>query len=402
MESQGTSKAKNRAGSILRLYGREVIRQPFRFVLILIGAAGAQVCSLVIPLYMRQMFNTLVGTNTSAVVVHQLFVIVMIIGVVMLLRWASYRIEMWNISVLEIKAMSNLTTSSFEYLIRHSHQFFSSQFAGTLTRRVNKYGNAFESIFDSIVMTFFPAALFALGAIGILFFHNHTLGVILGGWSILFVFVQIYLSRKHRPLRMERADQDSKLGGAIADAIGNQSTIALFSGVTHEHNRLKEYVGRWTRAQLRSWLFAEYVWGAQGLLIVIINVVLLFGAVHFWQQGALTIGDFVLIQTYLMGTFDLLGGITQQLRRFYDALADAEEMSTILDEPHGIQDSANAVDIAVTDATIEFKNVEFYFRKEQPVLHDFNLSVRSMQKVALVGRFGSGQDDNHEALVAPV
>jgi ATP-binding cassette subfamily B protein len=391
MKPRDTGKPRAGVSSVSHLYGREVMRQPLRFALVILGAVGAQACSLIIPLYMRQMFNTLVGTNTSAVVVHQLVLIVMMIGLVMLLRWASYRVEMWCISQLEVEAMSNLTTSSFEYLIRHSHQFFASQFAGTLTRRVNKYANAFESIFDSIVMNFFPTALFVLGAIGILFYHNRTLGIILGIWSVAFVCVQIYLSRKHRPLRVHRAEQDSKLGGAVADAIGNQSTITLFSGAAYEYARLKEYVGRWARAQLRSWHFMEYVWGAQGLLMLGINIALLYGAVQFWQRGELTIGDFILIQTYLMGTFDLLGGITQQLRRFYDALADAEEMAAILEEPHDIRDIAGARTLNVTEGRVDFKDVGFYFRKEKPVLSHFNLGIRSRQKVALVGPSGAGK-----------
>jgi ATP-binding cassette subfamily B protein len=337
------------------------------------------------------MFNILAGTNTSMAAVHQLTVLVIIIGFVMFVRWISYRIEFWIISLLEVEAMSNLTATSFEYLIRHSQHFFASQFAGTLTRRVNKYAGAFESVFDSIVMNFFPTTLFVLGAVGVLFYHNHILGIMLGVWSIMFVFLQIYLSRRHRPLRVFRAEQDSKLGGAVADAIGNQSTIMLFSGASYEYARLKEYINRWGRAQLRAWHFMEVVWGAQGLLMLGINVVLLYTAVQFWQRGELTIGDFILIQTYLMGTFDLLGGITQQLRRFYDALADAEEMSLILSQPHDIRDVAGARDLQVTNAVIDFFDVRFSFRKEKPVLAQLNLSIKSGEKVALVGPSGAGK-----------
>ena len=71
MESHDPRKSKVRPGSIFRLYSREIIRQPFRFIFILVGVVGAQACSLIIPLYMRQMFNTLVGTDTSPLVVQQ-------------------------------------------------------------------------------------------------------------------------------------------------------------------------------------------------------------------------------------------------------------------------------------------------------------------------------------------
>jgi len=241
------------------------------------------------------------------------------------------------------------------------------------------------------VMSFMPTALYVVGAIVILFVHNHALGIILGIWSILFVTVQVYMSRLHRPIRIFRSEQDSKLVGAIADAIGNQNTITLFSGAREEYIRLKQFVDRWCAAQLRAWHISEYIWGIQGLLMVAINIILLYGAMYYWQRGELTIGDFVLIQTYLIGTFEMLNGITRELRRFYDALADAEEMAVIIERSHDIQDMPGAVPITISQGAVDFKDVTFHFQEERSILEHLDLAIRPGEKVALVGPSGAGK-----------
>jgi len=389
MESHSSSKSK--VGSVFRIYSREVLRQPLTLSLIIFGAIGAQVGSLIIPIYMRQLLNTLASGDRGPLVVHSLSITIGIIGVVMLLRWVFSRIEMWSLSFLEIRIMSNLTLSSFEYLIRHSHHFFASQFAGTLTRRVNQYARAFELAFDSVIMSFFPAAFFVVGAIVVLFAHNHVLGAMLGFWSILFVIVQVYLSRMHRPLRVSRAELESKLGGAVADAIGNHNTIILSSGVGYEHERLGQFTDNLRAARLKGWHFYEYALGIQGFLMIVINIALLYGAMYFWQRGELTIGDFVLIQTYLIGTFEMLHNVSIQLRRFYDSVADVEEMVAILEEPHEIQDVPSALPLSVSRGAIDFKAVGFHFHEERSILDHLDLSIRPGEKVALVGPSGAGK-----------
>ena len=388
MESTAT---KRRIPKAFSFYFREVVKHPYLLTVMILGQIGAQVAGLISPLFLRNIFNTLASHDTSAAVIHGLVVTVGIIGVLYFLQWIAGRIYVYAVMDMESQVMAKLYRDAFSYLIKHSYHFFSSQFAGTLTRRVSKYSAAFERILDATMDSFFPATIFVVGAVAILFFRNHVLGVILGVWSICFVLLQIYLSRWHRPHRTYRSEQDSKMVGALADAISNQNTITLFSGTRHEDERFAEFVDRWSEALRRSWTFMSNIWGVQGLLMVAINIALLYGAVIFWGRGELTIGDFVLIQTYLLGTFSMLNGITQQLRGFYDAVADADEMVTIFNAPHEIRDLPDAVPLTVSNGMIEFKAVRFYFHADRPVLRGFDIMIRHGEKVALVGPSGAGK-----------
>ena len=125
--------------------------------------------------------------------------------------------------------------------------------------------------------------------------------------------------------------------------------------------------------------------------MLIIQIVLFYIATIYWGRGELTVGDFVLMQAYLITTFNRLVSINRTLRRFYDALADAQEFVAILEEPHGIQDVPNAPQLVVPQGAVDFKDVTFHFNAQQPILKSLNLSIRPGEKVALVGPSGAGK-----------
>ncbi|MBP6860454.1 MAG: ABC transporter ATP-binding protein [Candidatus Pacebacteria bacterium] len=373
------------------IYAAEAARHPVAFFFVLLGTFSLQGAMLLAPLYLRNFFNLLVTESPTEEVMAAIFFTLGLIAGAYLLEWASRRIFTFSIIQLETKVMASLYDRAFGYLVRHSYHFFSSQFAGTLTRRVSKFAHSFETVFDAIMMQFFPTALFVFGAVTILYFRNATIGLMLGGWVVLFIVVQIVLMRMQQPLRRARADEDSRTVGALADAVSNQSTITLFSGVGHEVSRFRNAVRTWQKAVVRVWVADEYAWSVLGLLMAGIEIAVLYGAVIYWQQGLLTIGDFALIQAYLLTTFDRLVMINRDLRRFNESLADAGEMVEILETPLDISDAKSAHKLNILKGSIEFKDVDFSFVPERPLLSNFSLSVAGGEKVALVGPSGAGK-----------
>lgn len=376
---------------IMARFAKLAATHPWLLFISIAGSGSVQILGVIQPLYLKNLVNILAGPTRTGSVAGQAFHILSIIAILYVLQWASRRVMALGMVHLEADVMFDMNERSFAYLMRHSSSFFSNQFSGTLTRRVNKYAQAFETVADSVIMTLFPAFVFVLGSVIVLSSRNLVIGCVFFAWCAVFVSLQVALSIWRQPYREARSESDSRATGALADAITNQTAITFFSGVAYETNRFAEFLSDVRLKTLRSWTADEYLWGIQGLLMIFIEVALFYGAIHYWQQGNLTVGDFILIEVYVIGTIDFLVYITQQLRRLYDAFADAAEMIAILDDSHEIQDQAGASSIRVTDGDVVFHNVSFFFHSTKPLLDHFNLAINGGEKIALVGLSGAGK-----------
>jgi ATP-binding cassette subfamily B protein len=389
--SEKRSKKHASVGAVVGVFWSHAKRYPGALFFVLLGMAMLQAATLTAPLYLRLFFNTLVTGTRGASTAHTLIGLLVVIGGIYLLEWLARRVQTWAVIYITSRVTVDLFSSAFAYLIDHSYNFFSSSFSGSLTHKITKYARAYDALFDSITYQFVPTFLFVAGAVTILYLHNHTLGIALGLWAIAFVWFQIFIARLRQPIRTARAEADTKITATLADAISNQAAISLFSGSTFERGMLASVVDDWRVKTLRAWYTDDWTWAGIGLFMVAIEIGLLFGAVHYWEIGMLTIGDFVLIQAYLLTTFDRLVGINRELRRFFDVFADASEMVEILQRPHEVEDAPAAKALQIGEGKIAFTDVSFYFHTEKGVFHDFNLVIPGGQKVALVGPSGAGK-----------
>ncbi|MDP2598200.1 MAG: ATP-binding cassette domain-containing protein, partial [Candidatus Liptonbacteria bacterium] len=116
-----------------------------------------------------------------------------------------------------------------------------------------------------------------------------------------------------------------------------------------------------------------------------------YAAINYWQQSVVTLGTFVLIQLYIIGLGSRLWNFSQIIRDFYGSYADAVEMVEIMKLPHEIKDVLGAKVLKVSAGEVVFKDMSFSFNSTREVLKKINLSIRTGEKVALVGPSGAGK-----------
>src|SRR5487761_2525847 len=150
-----------RVWAVLRVYSKAALRYPGLLSALFLGAITIEVAGVVSPLYLRQFINLLSSGTPSAEVAQALFSILFIFAAINFVGWLGQRIRMLIVGRFEARVMSDLYQSAFAYLIGHSHEFFISNFTGTLTRRVTRYAHSFEQILDNLVFNFFSASVFA-------------------------------------------------------------------------------------------------------------------------------------------------------------------------------------------------------------------------------------------------
>ena len=380
-----------RVWPVLRAYGKAALAYPKPLSAALIATVGIEAAAVVAPLYLRQFINLLSGGTPSSATVQALFSVLVIFAAVNFAGWIGQRVRMLTVGRMEAKVMADLYENAFGYLLGHAHEFFISNFTGTLTRRVTRYARSFEQVLDNLLLNFFPAFIFAIGVIGVLSMRSVLLGAGLFVWTVVFVYIQFRMVLWRQPLRAARTEEDSRVTGFLSDTVLNHSTITTFAAGPYEKMRFQDAIARWYAATKRTWDADAWVYGVQGLFAIGIEVALLAGAVLLWEQGVVTVGDFVLIQIYILGLMNRIWGIGRNMRQLYDAFADATEMLDILETPHAIQNAADARALQVGEGAIAFEHVRFAYHTDQAVLLDFDLAIPPREKVALVGSSGAGK-----------
>ncbi len=191
---------------------------------------------------------------------------------------------------------------------------------------------------------------------------------------------------------IKRADADSEVTGQLADSIVNNINIKLFNGYKFEEKRFKNRLKELSKLIIKSYNLGSIITGLQALLMIILEVGVFYIAVKLWQKGLVTIGDFVLLQAYIFTIFDSLWNIGRYIRRIYESLSDAEEMTEILTKPHEVKDNPSAKPLEVKKGEIVFQNVTFkYGLNTRYILQNFNLKIKPQEKIALIGPSGGGK-----------
>lgn len=383
---------KTLSKAVIRVFWKHVLVYKRAFFLLAISVIILPTLNVIVPLYYKQFFDALaVGINSrESAYLELLHTLIVIVGL-HLLSWALHRVGGFSSIYLESRVMTDLVQNSFRHLIRHSYQFFSDNFTGSLVRKVNRLARAFEEITDQVQFKLLPLSVTMVGILIVLFHRNFTLGLVLSLWVFVFVTLHYFIAVWKLKYDTQKSKKDSEATGVLADALTNNINIKLFSGYEHENGLFKKVTEELWKIRIFTWRINEWIDAAQGFLMIFVEFVLFYIAIKLWQRKILTVGDFALIQGYLITLFQQLWDLGRVLRRIYENFADASEMVEILDTPHEIQDSVTAVPLAVPRGEVEFKEVNFSFHQTRKVLHDFNLKIKPGEKVALVGSSGAGK-----------
>ncbi|MSR85006.1 ABC transporter ATP-binding protein [Candidatus Uhrbacteria bacterium] len=381
------------AKDVLKIFATHARQYPWIILCILLTISLSVIFQLFTPLYYKDLIDTLLKLtpNTQASTIKPLLEILFWIFLTQFGAFIMLRIASFVNAFFQTRVMTDLEQTCFRYLMGHSYQFFLDSFTGSLVRKVNRLTRAFEDISDSFQWQLLPITITTGGILFVLWRKYPWLALTLFAWIILFVLVNYAIAKWKLKYDEPRAAADSVKTGYLADGITNNINIKLFQSDTFEDKGFIKKSEEALKITLLSWNISEINNMVQAFLMLAINIGLFYLAIRLWSQGKFSIGDFVLLETYLLGLFDKLWDFGRVIRNFFSSFADAKEMTEILKMPYDIQDARQAKPLMLTKGKIEFQDVTFTYHKTRPVLKEFNLKIKPHEKVGLVGPSGAGK-----------
>jgi ATP-binding cassette subfamily B protein len=188
-----------------------------------------------------------------------------------------------------------------------------------------------------------------------------------------------------------RSEAESKQSGILADTVTNNQNVKLLTGYSREIELFKNAAIKVQKIKTISWNTSSIFDGIQGLLAIILEMGIIYLGITYWMKGQLSLGDFILLQSYVGLIIDRTWGFGRLVRDIYEGLADAEEMTLLLKTPIEITDAPSATQLKVEEGGIVFSAVGFNYNETRQVISNLNLTIPGKQKVALVGSSGSGK-----------
>lgn len=355
---------------------------------------GTLLMSIVVPIYYKRFFDTITtGDPSSDFIVTNIVNIVIIIFVINTIASIAYRITTFVQNYYFVRVGRRLVNRAFSYLIEHSYSFFINNFSGSLVQRVGRYHRSFGRIVDRISGDIVPLTVRSIGAIIVLYYVKPLIAIIMFAWIAIFITISYVLALLKLKYDIRSAAADSKLTGTISDAISNHNSIQLFTGVQEEIRLLEISNKNFYNSLLAKWNFAGMIDIFQGMSGIIVEFLVFYYGIKYWQLGVISVGTFVLIQSYIINIGSSMWGFGRVIRDLYEATADAKEMVEIIHLSHEIKNIDGAIELNVSKGLIEFKNVNFAFGKDKSkkVFNNFNININPGEKIALIGSSGAGK-----------
>ncbi|MDO8530266.1 MAG: ABC transporter ATP-binding protein [bacterium] len=376
---------------VIKVFWRGVKPEKWRFFSLIASLIVVNILISITPIFYRDFFDILAGDVSRRSIAPQLIKLIIFIGLLNLGVFVLFRIATVVNATYQLNAIARLKQQSYDYLMSHSYSFFSNNFTGSLVQRVNRFARAFERLSDRLLWDVMSLIVKMLSIFIVILFINKVVAFLILFWAILFLLFNIVFSTWKLKYDIKVAEADSKATAYLADTISNQNTVQLFSGFKHESLGYKKVTDEQAKKTRFAWNLDNIIFAGQHFLGIVIEFVLFYFAIRYWEQGIVTVGIFVLFQVYLFDLIHKLWDFGRVVRDFYQGYADAKEMTEMLMLPHEIKNIPMATELEVAKGEIEFRDLDFSFNETRKVLESVNLIIEPSQRVALIGPSGAGK-----------
>lgn len=385
--------AKSTFRSVLPLLwpeGRRDLRT--RVVLAFLAMIGAKVFTVYAPFFFRDAVDALTGQDPAVSFVVVPVALVASYGLARVMMIALAQLRDGIFARVGQNAVRVLAITAFRHIHALSLRFHLERRTGGLSRIIERGTKAIEFLLRFSLFSIVPTIIELLLVAGILWWNFD--------WryaAVTVVMISIYIGFTYwatewrTAIRREMNDKDTDANTKAIDSLLNYETVKYFGNEAHEARRYDRAMQGYEDAAIRTSTSLSVLNTGQTLIFTIGLIALMLMAAYGVAAGALSVGEFVMVNAFMIqlsAPLNLLGSVYREIRQ---ALVDMETMFGLIAVPPEVTDRPNAKDLKVNGGAIRFENVSFAYDPARGILKNVSFDVPAGKSVALVGPSGAGK-----------
>ncbi|MEC7119824.1 MAG: ABC transporter ATP-binding protein/permease [Pseudomonadota bacterium] len=280
----------------------------------------------------------------------------------------------------------------FEHLHALSLRFHLNRQTGGMNRSIERGTRAIDTLLSYLVFSLFPT-FFEIGLVTLLLWHFFD------GWFALVtaltvlayaVFTFVVTEWRTKFYREMNEDENQANTQAI-DSLLNYETVKYFGNEQLEAKKYNDLLYKLENSAVKSQTSLSLLNVGQSLIIAVGLTIMMIMAARGIVAGTMTVGDFVMVNAYLLQLYQPLNGLGFVYRAIKRAFTDMENMFALLNINREIADVTNAKPLKTLDGRVQFEQVQFGYDSRRPILKGISFEIPAGQTLAVVGQSGAGK-----------
>ena len=290
------------------------------------------------------------------------------------------------------RALRRLALETFTHIHRLSLRYHITRKTGGLSRIIERGVKGVDFLLRFMLFSIGPLVI-ELTLVSVIFavWFGWTYAAVVVVTIALYVAFTFKVTEWRVKIRQEMNDLDTDANQKAIDSLLNYETVKYFNAEAREAGRYDSAMRGYEAAAVRTGISLAFLNMGQTFLITSGLVGVMVLAARGVQAGDLTVGDFVMVNAYMLQItmpLNFLGTVYREIRQ---ALVDMGQMFGLLAQPAEVVDAPDAGPLAVTGGEIVFEEVRFSYEPGREILKGLSFRVGPGQKLALVGHSGSGK-----------
>ena len=361
-----------------------------RVLIALTCLALAKIATVMVPVFYKDAVDLI--SQDQKFVISALFGILIAYAIARIAQQGFAELREFFFARVGQRAIRKVALKTFRHLHSLSLRFHLDRQTGGLSRAIERGIKGIEFLLNFMLFSILPTLAEIILVCGILW-------ALFDFWYafVVFITVTIYVgftvtvTEWRMKFRRRMNEMDSKANTRAIDSLLNYETVKYFGNEEHEAKRFDRALMRYENAAVKSKTTLSLVNIGQGFIISIgLTVVMVMAGLDI-ESKEMTVGGFVMVNTYLLQLFiplNFLGFVYREIRQ---SLTDMEAMFSLLSEEVEIEDPVDINPLRATGGSLLFHDVHFAYKPNRLILQGISFNVRKGETLAIVGMSGAGK-----------